>query len=309
MNIEDLMKVVSNKDEYSWSLYFFKKDRRNKEQPFSAYKKRYRDSSELNNYVNGVVTCVSNFQLGKLESIESYNGMNANIVCDFIPLQNDLINKEWCNFVQCIKDASGNRFDGKINGYAICGEPTNDTLKPITFIKFSSPVIELKNNKCITYKDSPEEELDMLSDNFFRLYWGVDAFVYDENFYTFNNSFETIFDIEKSVQKVKNEVVEKIVNTNIIENPEDFIAFSKSYKSPKAFISFDEERLDRVKNLQERQAVANDYGLQLSADNKFIVNENIDFKNFLDFICLKSVCESGTKNIYRMNSATKQKDD
>lgn len=113
MNIEDLMKVVSSKDEYSWSLYFFKKDRRNKEQPFSAYKKRYRDSSGLNNYVTGVVTCVSNFQLGKLESIESYNGMNANIVCDFIPLQNDLINKEWCNFVQCIKDASDNRFDGK----------------------------------------------------------------------------------------------------------------------------------------------------------------------------------------------------
>lgn len=128
-------------------------------------------------------------------------------------------------------------------------------------------------------------------------------------FYTFNNSFETIFDIEKSVQKVKNKVVEKIINTNAIEKPDDFIAFSKSYKSPKAFISFDEERLDRVKDLRERQVVANDYGLQLSADNKFIINENSDFKNFLDFICLKSVCESGTKNIYKMNSATKQKDD
>lgn len=309
MKIEDLMKVVNNKDEYSWSLYFFKKDRRNKDQPFSSYKKRYRDSSGLNNYINGVINCVSNFQLGKLESIESYNGMNANIVCDFIPLQSDLINKEWNNFVQCIKDASDSRFDGKINGYAICGEPVNETLKPITFIKFSSPIIELKNNKCITYKDSPEEELDMLSDNYFRLYWGVDSLVYDGNFYTFNNSFETIFDIEKSVQKVKNKVVEKIINTNIIEKPDDFIAFSKSYKSPKAFISFDEERLDRVKDLQERQAVANDYGLQLSADNKFIINENSYFKNFLDFICLKSVCESGTKNIYKMNSATKQKDD
>ena len=67
--------------------------------------------------------------------------------------------------------------------------------------------------------------------------------------------------------------------------------------------------MSRIKILQERQAVAKDYNLQLSADNKFIVNDNTDFKNFLDFICLKSVCESGTKNIYRMNSATKQKEE
>lgn len=60
--------------------------------------------------------------------------------------------------------------------------------------------------------------------------------------------------------------------------------------------------------MQERQAVANDYGLQLSADNKFIINETSDFKNFLDFIGLKSVCKSGARNIYKMNSATKQKD-
>lgn len=74
---------------------------------------------------------------------------------------------------------------------------------------------------------------DLMRDNYYRLYWIIDAFVYDDKFYIFNNSFEPVFEIEKAVQKVKDAAIEKIITSNIVENTTEFREFVKSYKSPK----------------------------------------------------------------------------
>lgn len=305
MTIEELMKLLKN-EEYAWSLYFFRKDKRCKNQPFSAYKKRYKDSSRLDKYVQDLLTSIRLIQFAKVDKIEEYNGMNANIACARIEINNDLIKSAWENFSASIKIATDKSFEGKIVGYAICGEPINESDKPITFVKFSCPNIQLSNKNSIVYKENPQEELEAMTDNYYRLFWFVDMIVYDDNIYLFNNNFEAVFDIEKAVRKVRTNAIEKIINTNLIENITEFKDFAESYSSPKVFISLSQERLDRLKTLPNRKEIAETHELHLTEDGKIIILTEEDFKNFINFVCLKTVCEDGTKIIYSVNSATKQ---
>lgn len=301
--VDNLIKLFSKKDKYVWSLYFFKKDRRNKDQPFSAYKKRYRESDQLQKYVEDLLNSVMGYQLSKIVEVEPYTGTKVDIVCDYIKLEDQLINKEWENFALSIKNATDRAFDGKIIGYVISGEPIDSNEKPITLIKFSSPSISMNNKKSIIYKNTPSDELDLMRDNYYRLYWIIDAFVYDDKFYIFNNSFEPVFEIEKAVQKVKDAAIEKIITSNIVENTIEFREFAKSYKSPKTFVSLDEKRIDRLQSKEERIQAANSYELSLTQEGKVIIQTEDDFKKFIKYICLKNVCEEGTRILYRTNSS------
>lgn len=306
MSEDKLLKDISKYTNYNWSLYFFKKDKRNKEQPFTATKIRYKDSTAFNEYIEKLIQSIIAFQLSTVESFEDYNGMNPKISCDKLTTDNNLICDQWSNLVSSISAASSDKLKGKICGYAICGEPTDDELKPITILKYSSPIISLNNKYTITYKESPEEELDLVTDSFYRLYWIADSIIHENIFYTFNNNFEKIFDIEKAVQKVKNKAIERILNSNLIENVEEFRNFAKSHQSPKVFITLDEERLSRLTDTSKRKNELEPYGLTLSSDNKVIILNNSDFKNFIYYACLKKICENGTKIIYNVNSAQKE---
>ena len=275
---ENLMEILSEKNKYNWTLYFFKKDKRNKDQPFVATKIRYKNMTAFNEYIDKLLLSICNFQLSNIENFEDYNGMNPKISCDKLNINSPLIKDEWTKFVDSIGIASSEKLKGKIMGYVICGEPIEEDIKPITILKCSSPIITLNNKYAITYKESPEEELDIVTDNFYRLYWISDAIIYGETLYAFNNNFEVMFDLEKSVQKVKDKAIESILNTNAIENIKQFKDLSKSYKSPKIFITLANERLLRIKDVEQREKLSKSYNLSLSSNGKFLTTNAEEYK-------------------------------
>lgn len=307
---EKLLKDISKYKNYNWSLYFFKKDKRNKEQPFTATKIRYKNASAFNEYIGKLIQSITTLQLSTIQSFEEYNGMNPKISCDKLSTNSPLISDLWSKLVNSISMASNEKLKGKICGYAICGEPAIEELKPITILKYSSPIISLNNKYTITYKESPEEELDLVTDSFYRLYWIADSIIYEDTFYTFNNNFESVFDIEKAVQKVKDKAIESIINTNAIENIDMFKDLSGSYKSPKSFITLNEERLANIRDRSQRKDISQTYKLPLSSNDKFLTTNSEEYKAFIQYICFKSICEHKTMNVYEINSATKiEKDD
>lgn len=151
---EELIEILNHDENYVWSLFFLKKDKRNKIQPFSTYKKRYKNQSQLDKYVKNALKCICTLQLSKIENIEKYNGMNASIVCNYIPLDDTLISDKWEKLLEAVINSSSNALSGKICGYIVCGEPINEAYLPITLMKFSSPIISLTNNKTITYRET-----------------------------------------------------------------------------------------------------------------------------------------------------------
>lgn len=75
MDKEMLIETLENvgTSVYSWALYFFKIDRRNNN-PFTAYKIRFKNDQYLPQYAKSLVEMVVKYQLEKINEIKDYTG-------------------------------------------------------------------------------------------------------------------------------------------------------------------------------------------------------------------------------------------
>lgn len=79
---------------YSWALYFFKIDRRNNN-PYTAYKVRFKNDRYLPEYAQSLVNMIAKYQLGKITDIKDYTGENTKVSCDKIETSNELVKEQW----------------------------------------------------------------------------------------------------------------------------------------------------------------------------------------------------------------------
>lgn len=86
MDKDLLIEIMNNAREniYSWSLYFFKIDRRNNN-PFTAYKIRFKNNEYLPEYARILIDMVVKYQLDKITEIKDYTGENTKVSCDTPP--------------------------------------------------------------------------------------------------------------------------------------------------------------------------------------------------------------------------------
>lgn len=97
------------------------------------------------------------------------------------------------------------KIKGKINGYILCGQPSEDGDKPVTFVKVANPITKLTNKKSVVFSANANDELDLITDDVCRLYLTVDFIAYEGAMYTFNHTFETVFNLEKRWQSQRRE--------------------------------------------------------------------------------------------------------
>lgn len=95
-----------------------------------------------------------------------------------------------------------------------------------------------------------------MSDEVCKLHMDTDCIVVDEVMYSFNYKFEDLFNIEKTMQKVKNKALEEIVSIDAFDNIEEFEQMARAYKSPRTFMTLKSERVERIKNKTKRKKVA-----------------------------------------------------
>ena len=82
MDKEMLVEILKqgNTSVYSWALYFFKIDRR-KQNPYTAYKIRFKNDTYLQLYIDKLIEMVIENQLGKVSEIKKiYRGECKNFL-------------------------------------------------------------------------------------------------------------------------------------------------------------------------------------------------------------------------------------
>ena len=206
---------------YSWALYFFKIDRRNNN-PYTAYKVRFKNNRYLPKYAQSLVNMIVKYQLGKISEIKDYTGENTKVSCDKIKTSNELVKEQWDYFVRDIADASDEKVEGKYHGYVLEGTPASNSAKSLIFLKMANPIINLKNKRSAVFTFDDNSELAEMSDEVCKLHMDTDCIVVDEVMYSFNYKFEDLFNIEKTMQKVKNKALEEIVSIDAFDNIEEF---------------------------------------------------------------------------------------
>lgn len=300
--IVEMLEDIKNSS-YNWVLYFFKIDRRNNN-PYTAYKVRFRNDHYLPEYALSLTNMIVKYQLGKITEIKDYTGENTKVSCDRIETSNELVKEQWDYFVRDITDASDEKVEGKYQGYVLEGTPTENSAKSLIFLKMANPIINLRNKRSAVFAFDDNSELVEMSDEVCKLHMDVDCIVADETIYSFNYKFEDLFNIEKTMQKVKNKAIEEIISIDAFDNIEEFEQMARSYKSPRTFITLKKERIERIKNKIKRKKVASMLKIEVNDDGKFVFKNDEEVSLLLRYLCFKVFKDDETKELLEANNVT-----
>ena len=128
--------------------------------------------------------------------------------------------------------------------------------------------------------------------------------VVDEMIYSFNYRFEDLFNIEKTMQKVKNKALEKIVSIDAFHDKEQFALMAKAYKSPRTFITLKSERIERIRNKTKRKKVADMLKIEINKDGKFEFKNEEEVSLLIRYLCFKVFKDDETKELLEANNVT-----
>lgn len=302
MTIDEIKDYFNNGEKFTWALYFFTINKKGKN-PYKVFKIKMRDVSLITNYANNLLSCVNNYQLSKIANIEDYNGQNTNLSCDKLSTKSDLIKDNWNNLVSQVFEPSNVEIKNKIKGYMVVGQPKESNLSYFSLFKVANPVFKVEDKKAVVFKKN-NDELDPFSDDLYRLNLTVDFFVIGDDLYTFNYKFEDIFDLEKTLQKLKNDAINNILKLECFAES-GFKDYLISYPHPKTFITLSEERLNRMKNIDGRKNIAEILHLELNEYNKFINLTTEKSLLIIKYLCYKILKDGESGNLFEVSQAIK----
>lgn len=288
---------IDKVERYTWSMYFYKIDRRSREQPYKFHKVRFKNGNYLLIYAKSLMRSVSTYQISPVESVQEYDGANTKVSCDKISLDHELISSPWTSFIQALSSASDGKIKGKVNGYVLFGEPHDEENKSITFIKTANPITNLTNKKSVVFTTTAEDELDMFTDTVCRLYLNTDILVTGTVMYTFNHNFEALFNIEKTMSKVKSAAIDTMVSTNAFSNAEEFKTYASQYTSNRTFLTLKPERIERITDKSKRKAVASMLKIDLDSSGEFIIDSKEKAAYLIKYLCFKIFKDGETNDV------------
>lgn len=312
MSKQVLLDLIDNTlrklDNYNWTLYLFKMDKRSKENPYLVYRLLFRNDDYFPAYVKNLLYAIKKYQIDPIEKVEEYNGENTKVSCDKIPLSDLDIKDAWDKFADRIGNASQEKARGKIAGYIVSGRPAisaDDSIKPVIFIKFGNPVVSLNTKRFALYKPSSlDNVLDMFNDEMYRLYLQSDVIVYEDNLYAFNHSFEAFFDMQKTMDTIKQNAIEKISEkVEAFSDVEQFKKFAKSYKSSRTFLTLAESRLKELDDDTGRADIVRKLHLEFDTSRKIIIGTDDEASLFIRYLCYKIIEESQTNKLLEVSNA------
>ena len=299
MSKETLLDVCNTDrvEHYTWSMFFYKIDRRSREQPYKFHKVRFKSDQYLLTYAKSLMGSVNKFQITPIEAVQKYDGANTKVSCDEIALDHELISSPWTSFVQALGSASDDKVKGKINGYVLFGESQDDENNSVTFIKTANPITNLTNKRSVIFTTTAQDELDMFTDTVCRLYLNTDILVIGTTMYTFNHNFEALFDIEKTMVKVKSAAIDTMASTNAFSDIESFKTYASQYTSSRTFITLKSERIERIKDKRKRRTVATMLKIELDNSGNFIIDSKEKASYLIKYLCFKIFKDGETNDL------------
>lgn len=304
---KDLLKTKLNDASiglYNWTLYFFTIDRRSPN-PYIVHKIRFRRSDSLQKYARALMQTEEKYKIEKIEQVQLYTGENSKVVCDKISLCNNLIKKDWEYLFNDIANASDEKIQGKYNGYILIGVPIQEDKSSVTAIKMANPIIDMHKQKSIVFNFTEENELDIISDNICRLHMDVDMLIIGDWLYSFNLKAEVLFNMEKTMQKIKNDAIQNLLKIDAFSNEADFEKYAKSYPSARTFITLNQERVKKLENRKQRKKVADMLKLQTDAYDRICFKNKEEVALLIKYICFKMFKDDETKGLLEASNVTK----
>ena len=189
----------------------------------------------------------------------------------------------------------------KYQGYILDGQPVNCELQPIVVVKACNPIINLEKKNTKVFRRTIENELENITDEVCRLYLIADLIVIKNMMYTFNHSFENIFQIERSIHRIKVHAVENIMRTNAFKEPDVVWKYMNSYTSPKTFLTLKPDRIAKLSDPTWQSEIARKLNLKVT-DGKIEINNQEQANQLIKYLCYKIFQDKETNNLIEVSS-------
>ena len=300
--LERISALTSN--ECSTELYFFKMDNRN-QNPYFVFKHTFKNPNYLSDYLSSLRDTIIKYQIQPIESVQEYDGQNSKTSCDKLSVDNRLISDQWDNLSSSVAGAPREQISGKYQGYLLNCQPKKEGLPSITIVKTGNPIISLAKKDSRVFKHTATDELEDLTDELCRLYLVSDFIVVGKTMYAFNQKFEGIFRIEKTLHRLKMQAVEQIMDTKAFSNTEQVQTFMGRYTSPKTFLTLRAQRVEKLKSSEGREEVAK--LLKLKTDeSKIVIDDQEQANQLIKYLCYKIFQDKETDKLIEVSSVVNE---
>lgn len=289
---------------HTWNLYFFKIDRRSRN-PYTANKVRFKNQNYLSSYAQALIKAVGSYQMKKVDEVRDYTGENSKVACDRLDLKGELVGHCWDIFEDALVNSSSEKISGKYNGYALVATPRTEEYTAMTMVKMANPVIELSDKRSSFFRFNASDELDMMSESFCRLYMDVDMIIIGGCVYAFNLKVETFFNLEKTMQKIKDRAISRLGTCGAFSDVEQFYQYARSYSSPRTFLTFHKERAMKLSDRNGRKQVAALLKLKLDGKDRLCFDKKEDASLLIKYICFKIFKDDETKGLLEATNVNK----
>lgn len=157
--------------------------------------------------------------------------------------------------------------------------------KTVRLVVMQKPYTSLKNRFLKNNSDFYE-----ITDIVLNLRTSFDAMIYENVFYMFTFAAEGLFNMEKSYKKVCLKKVEEIIECDFLTDYEIFKSIATKGHYPRKFVSFNQERLELLKNNESREGFANKFNIPLY-NGKFDVTHEGTSEKILKILCNKGMID------------------
>lgn len=291
--VEELKDLIEKLNSKNWTLAFIKKTRGNNDN-FIAYKVKV-SNQLLNQYIEKLII-QEKLKIDLIEDIEPYNGDNPTNRCIKIHKDNELISNTIHNLIsvfdtQQLESKQKITLDDKFMGYALISDDNK-----LVLICKANPILKIKG---FAFEGNIENKTDILSNGICGLIYNlqlyIDCIIYDGFLYGINiNNTQMIFNLERAVNRVKRESIDKIVNSNLfpVGIAEQTIRDYFSTRKRGIFLNFSDERLNSLEiDIFKRCQVCNLLGIPYDNDNKLKIEGKLPAKKLIDYLCKCSVID------------------
>lgn len=158
--------------------------------------------------------------------------------------------------------------------------------KDVMLFSMKSPVSVLTNKYLLSGKD----RFKRLNEPILTLNKNLDAVVVNGTLYMITMQAENLFNMERSYRKRCDEKVEEVIMLDILTNSDAFVNIATKGQNPRRFVSFNQSRLDAIKNTNSRKKYMKMFQISMK-DSQIDTDDEKSSERLVKFLCDKAMLD------------------
>jgi hypothetical protein len=227
--------------------------------------------------------------ISRFQDVVDYDGTTNAALIYKLSSDNELISSEMQVFLEAIADpdTESNPFDYN-SAYMIEGTVIIQNVDTaVKLISMQNPITVLKHK--FLHDSGTFHEL---SDQVLSLRPTVDVIIIGDKVYFITLAGENLFNMARAYRSVCHTKVEQIESSDIVSDINSFKLVAESGHNPRRFVSFNDTRLEALKDKKKRTAIAKKFKIPLdSSSNKFDASTPEVAEKIVKLLCNKGMLD------------------